>query len=279
MPDETLEQIEERKAAEMADRIARGLSTGLKPVMEEIAANARVENRQAQPPPTSAVIADVPEEEILEAITAGDSKKAAMLRRQQRMYDRQQTEREMGTLRQNGTAAFASIARNSLTSDPVYKKFSKEVDKIIDDFVAQNPNAVLTREHCEYARDLVAGRHLADFTNETREETLRKAREPEEALIPNGGTRGAADHAEKEPERLSDVLVGDWKREFRSKASEVGGRSEEEELRKMGYQGGFKEFLGVRRNMEEVEDSTNGHFGLDKDWVWTDKNKGEGHWQ
>lgn len=279
MPDETPEQIEERKATEMADRIARGLSVGLKPVMEDIAARSRVEQPAPQVAPTSASIAEVSEEEIFEAITAGDSKKASMLRRQQRAFDRQQVEREIGAMRQNGTAAFASIARDSMASDPVYKKFSKEVDKIINDFVAQNPNVLLTKEHCEYARDLVAGRHLADFTNETREETLRKAREPEEPIIPNGGTRGAADHAEKEPERLADVLSGTWDKDFRVKSRAVGGRSEDEELRKMGYRGGFKEFVGVRRTMEETDDATSGTFGLDKDWVWTDKNKGEGHWQ
>jgi hypothetical protein len=165
---------------------------------------------------------------------------------------------------------------------PYYSgKYKKLIDEKVEQFQANNPGVMVTPEHYKAAHDIVVGENAAEIFEMRREEDIRAARAKEEALIPNGG-RGDIEPEEKEPENLAQVLGGDWKKEFRVKQRAVGGRSDDEELRKLGIVGGLKEFVGIRRQMEAIEDETNGSLGLDRDWTdeqgrqgqRADKNKG-----
>jgi hypothetical protein len=215
-------------------------------------------------------------------MAANDTKEVTRLLKQQRAADRQRNEQEISRITQAGGAAIGSIAQLSADRLPYYSgKYKKLIDERMATFRDNNPGAILTPEHWKAAHDLVVGENISDIQAADREEAIRKSREPDPALIPSGG-RSEIEETEKEPENLAQVLGGDWKKEFRVKQRAVGGRSDDEELRKLQFNGGLKEFVAVRKQMEVLEDETNGSLGLDRDWTdeqgrqgqRADKNKG-----
>ena len=270
MPDnETPEQKAAREASEAAekatiDRITAGVTAGVAAAIPRI-----TESIKPAAPAPAAPIQAAPqlvrpsEEEIIEAISSGNKAEGARLMRLRDQYDTQVREREMGTFRSAGSAALGSLARQAAERFPNYKRFKAEIDKRVDEFCAST-GQVPTLDMFESAHKIAIGDHYEELQSELREETLRKAREPEEPMLPEGRRISTMEPAE--PTTLQEALAGDWKREFRTKSNALHGRSDEEELRMAGFRGGIKEFVKTRKDMEALEEETNGSFGLDRDW-------------
>ena len=289
MPDEkpnepAVNQQDEKLAGLVSAAVTAGLKTSLpemmKPFADQISGGSI--RREVQQPVRAAAIADVSEESIAAAMASGDQAEVTRLLKQQRAADRQRQDQEIARITEAGGAAIGSIAQLSADKLPYYSgKYKKLIDERMETFRENNPGAILTPAHWKAAHDLVVGENISDIQTADREEAIRKSREPDPALIPAGG-RLDLEPEEREPENLAQVLGGDWKKEFRVKQRAVGGRSDDEELRKLGIMGGLKEFVGVRKQMEAIEDETNGSLGLDRDWTddqgrqgqRADKNKG-----
>lgn len=284
-PNDTAQSTQDEKLAGLVSAsVTAGLKTALpelmKPFADQISGGSI--RREVQQPVRAAAIADVSEESIAEAMAAGDTKEVTRLLKQQRLADRQRADQEISRITAAGGAAFGSVSRMAADKLPYYSgKYKKLIDEKVEQFQANNPGVMVTPEHYKAAHDIVVGENISDIQAADREEAIRKSREPDPALIPNGG-RSEIETEEKEPENLAQVLGGDWKKEFRVKQRAVGGRSDDEELRKLGIVGGLKEFVGVRKQMEALEDETGGSLGLDRDWTdesgrqgqRADKNKG-----
>ena len=256
-----------------AENIIRGVREGVKAALAEMpkpaAAPAPVLQQQAP------LLSRPSAEQVADAIEKGNKDEVAKLLRQRDAYDEQRSNAALGNLSSQGGAAISSIARTSATGLPYYKRFKKDIDGMVNDFLSANPSAMATPEVYERAHDIVKGQHIDEIIAETREEAIRKAREPEAVLEP---TNDRGERIAPEPTSLSQVLVGNWKKDLREKNGTTRSRNDDEELRSMGYRGGFTEFMTARKEMARVEEETNGSFGLDRDWVWTDKSKNEGHW-
>jgi len=270
-PNETASNPQDDKlAATVAAAVTAGLKTALpeaiKPFADQISGgsirrDAPAPRQQIQP------IADVSEESIAEAMAAGDTKEVTRLLKQQRAADRQRADQELARITSAGGAAFGSVSRMAADKLPYYSgKYKKLIDEKIEQFQANNPGVMITPDHYKAAHDIVVGENIADIQAADREEAIRKSREPDPALLPNGG-RVVIEDEEKEPENLAQVLAGDWKKEFRVKQRAVGGRSDDEELRKLDYRGGLKEFVQARKQMDAIDEETSGSFGLDRDWT------------
>lgn len=263
------EQPKEEAKAPLFDeaKLAAGITAGMKDVLVEM-------NRRDEPAPVrhvQAPIDDVSEEEIFAAHDAGDKTKAAQLLRKARAADRERTRREeLSPILSNGTAAFASVAKQAAKDIPYYSRFQKEIDGEITKWQTNNPTAILTYEHYKAATELVSGRHAAEIANEAREEGIRKAREPEPEL--DIGGRHLADNTEKEPTTLVEVLGSDWKEQFRRKSRAPGmrNRGEDEEMSAAGF-GSVAGFIAKRKELVATEEETNGSFGLDREWSHTEK--------
>jgi hypothetical protein len=182
----------------------------------------------------------------------------------------------LANLSSQGGAAISSVARVAAEQNPIYKKYKKEIDAEMDKFRQFNPGVIVTPEHYSAATEIVRGRHVEEEVNERIEEQRRQQREQEDALLPENQHVEAK--PEKEPTTLKEALdVPDWSL-FNEKTQAVGGRTPEEELRKMGFRGGLPDFLNTRKQMKATQDEVGSGMGLDRDWVWTDKAKGEGHY-
>src|ERR1019366_3019059 len=222
-PDANNEKLIAAVNAGVTAGLKTALPEALKPLVDEIS-GGRIQ-RTVEQPVRVAAIADVNEEEILEAIEANDKPKAARLMRQQRAADSQRREQEIARITQVGGAAFGSVAKMAADRLPHYKgKFKKIIDEQIEKFHAANPGLMLTGEHYKAAHDLVVGENIDEILSGDREEVLRKAREPDPALIPDGGRGGSMEAPAKEATALKEVLAGDWNKEFRVKQRAVGGR-------------------------------------------------------
>lgn len=257
----------EKLGAAVAAGLRTALPEAMKPLIEEISGgnirrNVEQPVRQAAPS-----YEDVSDDDIADAQIAGDKARLTALLRKRRQYDEGQRRAEIDRLAQAGGAAIGSVSAIAAERLPHYKgKYKKLIDEKVAAFRQNNPGVMVTPEHYKAAHDIVVGENIDEILASDREEVLRKAREPDPALEPTG-VRGTIEVVEKEPENLSEVLAGDWKREFRTKQRAVGGRSDDEELRKLNFRGGIKEFVAVRKQMEAFEERTGGTFGLDSDWV------------
>lgn len=259
----------------VADSIVNGLRKAL-PEMTRAMAEQMPKSAPVTAPsaPVAAALSRPSEEEIAEATIDGNKARLAGLLRQQRAYDDQVRSLEIGNLSTQGGAAINSIARTAATTLPNYKRFKSEIDAAVDTYV-QNTGGIASLDVYERAHEMVTGKHSSELIAEATEEAIRKAREPQPAIMP---TNERGERIEPEPTSLSEVLKGDWKREFREKQGRTGTRSEDEELRKVGFRGGFKEFIETRKQMDAIDEETNGSFGLDRDWVVDDAKTGAGHW-
>lgn len=285
-PNDTAQSAQDEKLAGLVSAsVTAGLKTALPELMKPFAdqiSGGSIRRDVPREPVRAAAIADVNEDDIANAIEAGDKTLVAKLLKQQRAADRQRADQEIQRITSAGGAAFGSVSRMAADKLPYYSgKYKKLIDEKVEQFQANNPGVMVTPEHYKAAHDIVVGENISDIQAADREEAIRKSREPDPALIPSGG-RGEIEETEKEPESLAQVLGGDWKKEFRVKQRAVGGRSDDEELRKLQFNGGLKEFVAVRKQMEVLEDETNGSLGLDRDWTdeqgrqgqRADKNKG-----
>lgn len=280
MPDETAEQkaareAEEARDARLVERIALGTAKGLEPVIAKLA-----EREHSAPVTRSEPVSIVrpTEEQIAQAQIDGNAAELARLLKLQRAADKEENRRDLAQLASQGGSAISSVSQRAAESDPAYKRYKKEVDAEIEKFKALNPQQIITPEHYAIATKIVRADHVDDEINERIEESRRQAREKEEALLPEN-QHHEEERVEKEPTNLAELLAtGNWKKEFREKSGRVGGRTDDEELRKMGYKNGLPEYAAQRRNMEKLEDDLGSGMGLDRDWVWTDKAKGEGHY-
>lgn len=272
MPEE-----EKKQEPSSEDRIAESIVRGLKPVLETVSQAVSSQPKSAPAPaqPSAPMLSRPSEEEVAEAMVDGNKQKVAELLRKQRAYDQAENRRDIGNLSTQGGAAISSIARTSAAGLPYYKRFKKPIDEMVEQFLAANPGAIATPEVYERAHDIVKGQHIDEIIAETREEAIRKAREPQAVLQP---TDDAGNPLPREPESLAEVLVGDWKTELRRKNGRTGVRDDDAELRAIGFRGGLKEFLTTRKQMQTLEQETGESFGLDRDWVWEDDAKTKGHY-
>lgn len=282
MPEETPEQKAAREADEererkLVERIANGVTAGMKPVIERLAEREPSSPAPQRTEPTVTTIARPTEEQLADALIDGNKAEYARLLKLQRQADEADRRRDLASLASQGGSAISSVSQSLAEQNPDYKRFKKEIDAEITTFRNANPGQIITPEHLKIATDIVKARHLDEIINERIEESRRQAREAEEALVPEN--QHHEEHEEKVPSTLAEALgTGDWKKEFREKARGVGGRTDDEELRKMGFKNGLPDYINQRKRVEQIEDEVGSGMGLDRDWVWDDKAKGEGHW-
>ena len=266
-------EADEKHQRELDARIVAGVTAGLKPVIEKLSER---EQPVVQRTESVSTISRPTEEQLADALIDGNKAEYARLLKLTRAADQQENQRALANISAQGTAAFDSVSRSQAESDPTYKRYKGEVDKELTQFKAANPGAILTPEHYKIATEIVRSRHIDEIVNERIEESRRSAREAEEALLPNNSH--VEQKEEKEPTSLVEALdVPDWKL-FKEKQRGVGGRTEDEELRKMGFKKGLPDFLSTRKEVARIEEEVGSGMGLDRDWVWTDKAKNEGHW-
>ena len=261
-------ETEEKRQRELDARIVAGVTAGLKPVIEKL--SEREQPAPAQVRTESVATIQRPSEELIaQAQIDGNTTELARLLKIQRAADQQERQRELASLANEGGAAISSVAQTTALQDPSYKKYQKEVDAEIAKFRASNPNAILTPEHYRIATRIVRSEHTDQEISEGIEEQRRQAREKEDALLPDNSHH--EERQEKEPTTLKEALdVPDWKL-YKEKHGKFG-RSDEEELRKMGYKNGLSDFLAKRKENAKLEDELGSGMGLDRDW---DKAKGE----
>lgn len=282
MPDETPEQkaareAEDERERKLVERIANGVSAGLKPAIEKLAEREPATPIQTRSEPVT-TIARPTEEQLADALIDGNKQEYARLLKLQRQADEADRRRDLANLASQGGSAISSVSQSIAEQNPDYKRYKKEIDAEIATFRNANPGQIITPEHLKIATDIVKARHIDEIVNERIEEQRRQAREAEEALLPEN-QHHETEQEEKEPTSLAEALgTGDWKKEFREKSRGVGGRTDEEELRKMGFKNGLPDYLNRRKQVAAIEDEVGSGMGLDRDWVWTDKAKGEGHW-
>lgn len=251
----------------LIDRITAGVTAGVSAAMPTITEKIASVSAPAAPVRTEPVTTLVrpTEEDVIEAVANGDKALAAKLMKQQRAYDAQENQRALGNITAQGGAAIGSIAKTAAASLPMYKRYKKEIDDMVDGYVAANPGVIPTYDMYERAHSIVKGNHADELIAEAKEEAIRAAREPAPDLTPDGGRR-AESHEEPEPKSLSEALAGDWKSEFRTKQRGVGGRTDDEELRKAGFKG-FDDFITQRKNNQRLEEESQGTMYLDRDWA------------
>jgi hypothetical protein len=262
MAEETTTEQPKVETATLAEQIASGIAKSL----PEAIRAAQPATREAPARQVLPAIDDPSDEDYVEAVSAGDKSKAADIRRRQRAADRERIRREeLSPILTNGGAALASVAKQLAAQNlPHYKRFKKEIDAKIEQFQAANPNVVVTFDHYDWAHKMIVGEHVDEMMKESREEAIRKANEPDPALVP-GNERHLNDQP-KEPTTLSEALAGDWKAEFGKKAKAVGGRGDDEEMRKAGFRD-VKGFLQTRKMLTELETTLDGDsLGLDLEW-------------
>lgn len=276
--DETPEQkaareADEKHQRELDARIVAGVTAGLKPVIEKLSER---EQPVVQRTESVSTISRPTEEQLADALIDGNKAEYARLLKLTRAADQQENQRTLANITSQGGAAINAVTQATVLQDPIYKKYKKEVDAEIAKFRNANPSVILTPEHYGIVMKMVRADHFDDEKNEWLEETRRSAREAEEALLPNNSH--VEQKEEKEPTSLVEALdVPDWKL-FKEKQRGVGGRTEDEELRKMGFKKGLPDFLSTRKEVARIEEEVGSGMGLDRDWVWTDKAKNEGHW-
>jgi len=269
MPEETKELTPEQIEQRNIDRITAGVSAGVAAAIPKITESLRP--APADPAPVRVetnTLTRPSEEDIVNAIADGNKAEATRLMKLQRQYDQNENRVALGNLTSAGSAAIGSLARQAAEKLPQYKRFKAEIDKMVDGYCAQT-GAVADFGMYERAHAIVRGNHLDEILAEDREETLRKAREPEEPLLPEGTNRTRAQEP-AEPTTLREALVGNWDTDelVRAKRNAVHGRSDDEELRRAGFPGGVKQFIAVRKDIAAINEETGGigGMGLDRDW-------------
>ena len=188
-------------------------------------------------------------QEIAAAINAGEGEKvAALLEQRDRIRDARRVAQANASVAE-GVAAIGELAEAAVANDPVYGKYKAEVRAEMAKLRQNFPQAVITASHWKEAVNVIAGRHRDDLINEAKESALRASREaPQDTPVGSAG-RGATSSS-AEPATLHEAFGDGFTKIFNDKARAFGGRSEEEEVRRMGYRGGLKEYFKERREME-----------------------------
>lgn len=265
-PIETQPKVDDAaRMKEFEDRLVAGLSAALPKAVERLSDQNRPAPVVTAPAAVATLVAPA-EEEIIAAIENGNKAEAARLMRLRDAAKEQAFDRKLGALSSQGGAAIGALARKAAEDLPHFKQFKKEISEKMDAFQAANPGVVPTYDHWKSARDIVVGEHMDEVLAADREETLRKAREPDPDLTPDNARLTGGGKQEEEPKSLAELLPGDWKNEFKPKSRAVGGRTDDEELRRMGFRGGFAEFAKARKEMNEIEEETGGSMGMDREW-------------
>lgn len=267
MPEETKTEPTKPENNDQAiiDKITAGVTAGVSAAMPKVVESLKPASTPAPVRTEPAVTLRRPtEEEIAQATIDGNKDLLAKLLRDQRAADLADQNRALGNITSQGGAAIGSIAKNAAANLPFYKRFKKEIDEMVDGYVAANPGVIPTYDMYERAHSIVKGNHTDELIDEAREEAIRKSREPAPDLTPEGRAAGAPE--QREPKTLAEELAGDWRQEFRAKQRGVGGRSDEEELRKAGYKG-FDDFIKQRRVNQPLAEATDGGMNLDRDWA------------
>lgn len=275
---------EDREADKITERIIAGVNAAMKPLISEINASGQIRREAPVQVNRPAPIEDVSDDEIDAAVAEG--KPISPLLRRRELATRQRMERELiDPIRQQGGAAIGSVAALAADKLPHYKRFKKDIDAYVREWQERNPGSIVTPDHYKYAHDIIVGQNTDSLLAEAREAAIRERDNPPD-LTPTG--RVVHDDTPKEAESLTDLLGGDWKKEFRQKSRAVGNRSDDEELAKMGFRGGFTEYRETRKLMESIEETSNGTFFLDRDWSCKEhgtiscarcrRNNAEGEW-
>lgn len=249
--------------AEITKGVTTALAAGLPEIVKQIrAAEQPAEPVQVAPRTVAALPDDVADEEFDKAVAEGRSI-APLLRKRDQRRDAIQR-REMDALRDAGGAAIGSAVRQAANSLQYYSRYKNEIDSMVAGH-CQNTGAVPTYEMYENAHKIVQANHITDLVNEGVEEKIRKAKAPEDDFSDGSRTAARSDQP-KEASTLSEVLgTGDWQKEFRAKSRAFKNRTDDGELRAMGYQG-LEAFKERRKRLEVIDEETNGTLGLDRDW-------------
>ena len=267
---------EAARDAALAEGIAKGLAKELGPILSRPASEPRQEGAPLPPPPP------LPKEpsydDIMDAIEAGDKRKAADLMSQRDRAREARLDREViAPLREQGTAAISSMARESGTAllSKLPAKFHAEVKQLIKDSI-ESKGAMATVDHWRKAIAMVYGEHADEIEAEKKEVWLRQSREKPEGLEPGQGGNG--DNEEHESETLAEEF-GKWAPFKRKLDAKRGAWSSEQEVQALnrGIKGAqlrdangkivrdYKEgdFLKERRETQRYAEE-NPHLGLDE---------------
>lgn len=217
-------------APDLADSIATALARELPKAFE--AARAP----EPAPAPRDDTIADVDDDQIVDAIEKGDKVLASRLLKQQRAASEQRILRQTGGSFNQGAAVLSELSETVLRDDPHFRTYEKEIRGEIKKLQASNPGALLTPDIWRAARDLVVGRHADDIAAGAREAMIRRARDGGITLTPDGNIKTGRDDAPHDPADDITELAEKGSRfeEFlRNKSRAHGGRSDDDEVRVM----------------------------------------------
>lgn len=270
MPDEN--KTEDNPVLVDSSKLGEAIAAGLAKSLPEAMRASQPERTEAPPlRPAPPAIQDVDDEEIFAAVEAGDKTKAAQLRRKQREADRERIRREdLSPILTGGRAAIGQLAELEVKDLPHYKTYQKEIRAQIEKFKAANPEAMVTPDIFKAAYTYVVGEHADEIASAAAETAIRKSKEPDPALTP-GGRGGLAEEEEVEPKTLTEALGSDWKEQWKrkSRAPGVRGRTEDEEMNRMGF-GGVTGFLQTRKELAVMQEETPS-LGLDAEWNAAEK--------
>lgn len=237
VPDEDQEQGQQQPQFVTAEQMQEMINQTLGGFMQNLQ-NFQAPNQQQEEAEEPAPAApqwqprelppEVGDNDIAQAFEEGDYAKAMKLQRQQRERDRIEYQNEVERLRAEGSNAINVLGEKVLLSDlPDYKKYEKEINKVLSSYPAHlqsDPN--VRRETYHYVR----GKNLDKLKEEWLEEYKRQLNQPETGDVSeqNGRqqTRQKGAH-DQQPRYFQETDLA---------ALRSVGRNEEEFAQKLGYE-------------------------------------------
>lgn len=202
---------------------------------------ALAQNRPA--PAAPAPTAELSDDQLDAAINEGrmTQVQAANYIADRKMRELQRT--QIDPLRTAGGSALYDQARTTMmlmqTEQgkplyPHYRRYEKEIDQIVRQYP---PGTVINRETLESVYKFVVGGHAGELESEAVERAVRQATAPKPEPVASGGRTGRQQNPTQQPDTAEvmgyddSVFDGLLRKEFANK----GGRSLDEQARKMGY--------------------------------------------
>lgn len=223
---------EDKGLSDLTSNIEESIKRGFSAALQNLPPPQRQEAPQQTytPPP------EVNDEDIIAAIEAGDRAKAATLLRQQRAASDARHEHRLNNVMGQGASVLTELSEQAIANDTDAQPYLKEIREEISKFQASNPGILATPNHWRAARDMVLGRHVKDIRESTREALIRRARENNVNLTPDGTIATGRENETHDPADEITQLAEPGSRfdEFlRNKSRAHGGRSDDEEVRVM----------------------------------------------
>lgn len=147
-------------------------------------------------------------------------------------------------LRGTGFNALGDLTKEvAIAKLPHYKKYQKEIDAIVDQLPAETK---LSPQAYVMAHDAVVGRHHDELTAEAKEAWARSQTTPADAGTPGGTTGRDTGGGKGKLPTVEEMFGVDAAEALRSK-----GVDGDQWARRMGYKGGWKEYVELTQAQEK----------------------------